>query len=161
LNKTKQNHALHGARLALVIAGSFGAADAREARSSFTVGATVTAVARIETRSEPAELLVSAADVRRGYVDVVEPTALLISSNSPTGFALELLTVTPMLSAIIVHGLASEQSLGAEGGTVIQRWQNGHTAALSLRFRLVLAGGLTEGHYPWPMRISVRPLDSA
>jgi len=117
-------------------------------------------MARLEMQSSPTEVQVSATDIRRGFIDVLEPTALVVRSNSPSGFALDLMTVTPMVSSVVIHGLSSEQSVGAEGGTIVQRWQSPHTVTLSLTFRLVLAPGLTAGRYPWPMRVAVRPLDT-
>jgi hypothetical protein len=159
LNSVKQNYRLNAARAVIVLAGSFAAASARDARTGFTVSATVIPVARIEMQSSPAEVQVSATDLRRGFIDVLEPTALIVRSNSPHGFALELMTVTPMVSSVVIHGLGSEQSVGADGGTIVQRWQSPRTVNLSLTFRLVLAPGLTAGRYPWPMRVAVRPLD--
>ena len=77
-----------------------------------------------------------------------------------SGYALDLTTVTPMFSSVVVRGLNSEQSLGAEGGTIVQRWHAPQIVNLSLQFRLVLAPGLAAGRYPWPMHIDVRPLES-
>jgi hypothetical protein len=148
-----------------VLAGVCVAANAREARTSFTVSATVNPMARIEQQSEPAQIEITAADLRRGYLDVPLPTTLLVRSNSPSGFALDLQTIVPMLESVIVHGLAGDQSLGAEGGSIVQRWRDGETSrgaqsrSLSLRFRLVLLPGLQAGTYPWPVRMAVRPLD--
>ncbi len=145
------------ALLALVAAG--GAATAREARSSFTVSATVTATARIEQHSEPVQIEISAADVRRGYLEVTEPTLLVVRSTSTSGFALDLSTVVPILESLVVHGIAGDQALGADGGSLVLRARGAQPVNLSLNFRLVLAPGLRAGTYPWPMRIAVRPLD--
>jgi hypothetical protein len=150
----------HLARVLLVGAASCVVVQARDARSNFSVSATVSAVARLQVQSAPSEILVSDADLRRGYIDVAQPTDLVIRSNSANGYALDLTTLTPMLSSLVVRGLSSEQSLSGEGGTIVQRWQAPHTVALSLRFRLVLVRGLAAGRYPWPMRIDVRPLES-
>jgi hypothetical protein len=154
-----------GACAGLLLAGNCVTVDAREARTSFTVSATVTAMARIERRSEPAFIEITAADMRRGYVDVLQPTTLQVRSNSPSGFALDLMTVGPMLDGVIVRGFAGDQSLGAEGGSIVQRWRGGEggrgaqTMDLSLTFRLVLLPGLQPGTYAWPVRVGVRPLD--
>ncbi len=51
----------------MVIAGSFATAEAREARTEMPVTATVMAVARIERQTAPTEVMVTAADLRRGY----------------------------------------------------------------------------------------------
>jgi len=159
LNERKNNQALRGARAALVIAVSCGAADARESRTTMAVSATVVPVARIERQSTPPDILITPLDLERGYVEVDEPVALVICSNSPGGYALDLDRVSPLFSSLVVRGLASEQSLGAEGGTIVQRWQNAHVATLSLRFRFVLLPGLNAGRHAWPVQLRVRPLE--
>jgi hypothetical protein len=148
------------ARVLLVSAASCVVVQARDARTSFNVSATVNAVARLQVQSAPTEILVSDEDLRRGFIEVAQPTDLVIRSNSASGYALDLRTVTPLFSSVVVRGLASEQSLGGEGGTIVQRWHTPQTVNLSLQFRLVLAPGLAAGRYPWPMRIDVRPLES-
>jgi hypothetical protein len=60
---------------------------------------------------------------------------------------------------MIVRGCDADASLGAEGGTIVQRWQHTNTMRLSLHFRLRLAPGLAPGRYPWPIQLSVRPLE--
>jgi hypothetical protein len=144
--------------LLTLVAGG-GAATAREARTSFTVSATVTATARIEQRSAPALVAISTADLRRGYLEVTEPTLLVVRSNSTAGFALDLSTVEPMLQSLVVHGIAGDQTLGADGGSLVLRSRGAQPVNLSLTFRLMLAPGLRAGTYPWPMRIAVHPLD--
>jgi hypothetical protein len=150
---------LPAAGVGLMLAGSSLAANAREARTSFAVTVTVLAMARIEQQTEPATIEITAADLRRGFLDVRQPTTLLVRSNCPSGFALDLTTVAPLLESVIVHGLTGEQSLGSEGGSLVQRWRGAQSMNLSLTFRLVLAPGLAAGTYPWPVRVAVRPLD--
>jgi hypothetical protein len=142
-----------------LIAG-FAAATAKDARTSFSVGITVNAIAEIEHVSAPADLQLSTDDLARGYVDVPQPTALVIRSNSASGYALEVTTVAPIVVAMVIRGFDSDLRLGQDGGMIIQRWQQPHPVSLSLHFRLKLAPGLTAGRYPWPMRIAVRPLES-
>jgi hypothetical protein len=115
-------------------------------------------VAKIEHESGPNGLQISAADLQRGFIDVIQPTQFTVRSNSPNGFELEVLTVAPLLSSMIVAGLNSDLELGAEGGTIVQRWQKPQAVNLSLKFRFALAPGLVAGNYPWPLRLAVRPL---
>jgi hypothetical protein len=159
LSKSSHNHGLSTARIALIVAASVGAAGARDVHSSFSVGATVRAVANIQQQSSPAGLNISGADLQRGYIDVMQPTQLTVHSNSPNGFALEVMTVAPMLSSMLIEGLNTDLALGAEGGTIVQRWQKPETVNLSLKFRFMLAPGLVAGNYPWPVRLAVRPLE--
>jgi hypothetical protein len=159
LSKSSHNQGLNTARIALIVAASVTAAGARDVHSNFSVSVTVRPVANIEFQSAPTGLDISAADLRRGYIDVLQPTQFTVRSNSPSGFALEVLTVAPMLSSMVVEGLDSDLALGADGGTIVQRWQKAQAVNLSLKFRFTLAPGLTAGNYPWPVRLTVRPLD--
>ena len=159
LSKSSHNHGLSTARIALIVAASISAAGARDIHAGFSVGATVRAVANIENQSSPAGLEISGADLKRGYIDVMQPTQLTVHSNSPNGFALEVLTVAPMLSSMQIEGLSSDLALGPDGGTIVRRWQKPETVNLSLKFRFMLVPGLAAGSYPWPVRLAVRPLD--
>jgi hypothetical protein len=143
----------------MIVAASVPAAGARDAHSDFSVSVVVRPAARIELRSVPAGLDISAADLRRGYIEVTQPTEFTVRSNSPDGYALEVLTVAPVLSSMIVEGLNSDLALGADGGTIVQRWQKPQAVNLSLKFRFELVPGLRIGSYPWPVRLSVRPLE--
>ena len=160
LNKFSHIKTHYAARLALIVGGCFVSAGAKEAHTTFTVGATVRAVANLQLTAAPDSLEISARDVAQGYIDVPETTQLSIRSNSAQGFALEFLPVAPLFRGMTVSGLDGETALGAEGGMVVQRWQHAHPVNLALRYRFMLAPGLSAGSYPWPVRISVRPLES-
>lgn len=143
----------------MIVAASMTAAGAKDVRSDFSVSVIVRPTANIEMQSGPTGLDISAADVRRGYIDVTQPTRFTVRSNSPKGYALEVLTVAPVASSMMIEGLNSDLELGADGGTIVQRWQKPQVLNVSLRFRFELAPGLLAGPYPWPVRIAVRPLD--
>jgi hypothetical protein len=143
----------------MIVAASLTAAGAKEVHSQLSVSVIVRPVANIELRSAPTDLEISAADLRRGYIEVTRPTELTVRSNSPNGYALEVLTVAPMLSSMIVEGFNSDLELGKEGGTIVQRWQEAQAVNLSLKFRFELLPVLSTGNYPWPVRLAVRPLD--
>lgn len=143
----------------MIVAASMTAAGAREVHSDFSVSVLVRPIAKLELQSAPAGLEISAADLRRGYIDVMQPTEFTVRSNSPNGYALEFLTVAPVLSSMIVAGLNSDLALGKDGGTIVQRWQKAQAVNVSLKFRFELAPGLVAGNYPWPVRLAVRPLE--
>ena len=143
----------------MIVAASVTAAGARDVHSDLSVSVIVRPMAKLELQSAPSGLDISAADLRRGYIDVTQPTQLIVRSNSPSGYALEILTVAPVLSSMTVEGLSSDLSLGGEGGTIVQRWQKPQSVNLSLKFRFNLVPGLSTGTYPWPVRLAVRPLE--
>ncbi len=133
-------------------------AGAKEVQTSFQVSATVRAVAVIESESAPADLQITAADIARGFIDIAQPMRLIVRSNSPDGFVIDLAAMSPVAASMIVHGLDADLDLGADGGSIVQRWQHPQSREISLTFRLVLAPALVAGRYPWPMRVFVRPL---
>jgi hypothetical protein len=143
----------------MIVAASVTAAGARDVHTELSVSVIVRPVANLELRSAPNGLDISAADLRRGYIEVMQPTQLTVRSNSPNGYALEVLTVAPVLSSMTIEGLNSDLALGADGGTIVQRWQKPQSVDLSLKFRFELAPGLVIGTYPWPVRLAVHPLD--
>lgn len=143
---------------ALTCLASAGDVFAAQVRTQLGVSATVLPIARLQLSSAPTELQLSVEDLRRGFIDVTQPTSIVINSNSAQGIALELLTLNPMLRSMVVEGLDSAQMLGADGGTLVRRWNGPQSLRLSLKFRLLLAPGLAPGRYPWPLRLSVRPL---
>ena len=151
----------HAPRIALIAAlGAFVAGGTNAASTRFGVTATVRAVAWVEQESQPADLRITALDLRRGFVDVATPVALVVRSNSPSGFAVDVTALEPLATSIVIGGLDSEVSLGPEGGTFVERWRRPQEVGLSLNIRFVLAPGLVAGDYPWPLRLTVRPLES-
>jgi hypothetical protein len=159
LRKSSHNRGSSTARIAMIVAASVTAAGARDVHSDLSVSVIVRPVANIELQSAPTGLDISAADLRRGYIHVTQPTRFTVRSNSPNGYALEFLTVAPVLSSMIVEGLNSDLALGSDGGTIVQRWQKPQAVNVSLKFRFELAPGLSIGTYPWPVRLAVRPLE--
>jgi hypothetical protein len=159
LSKSSHNRGSNTARIALIVAASVTAAGARDVHSDLSVSVIVRPVARLELQSAPSGLDISAADLRRGYIEVAQPTEFTVRSNSPNGYSLEVLTVAPLLSSMTIEGLNSDLALGQEGGTIVQRWQKPQTVTVSLKFRFELLPGLAAGNYPWPVRLAVRPLD--
>lgn len=133
--------------------------SAAENRTTFTVGARVLAQVSLSVASEPAGVAVSADDVRQGYVEIREPTRVTVSSNSPSGYTLLVLPQSRWFSAVTVRGAGGDVTMGAEGGTIVER---GHGArmALELTYRFSLDSQLPPGRYPWPLHLAVRPLDS-
>ena len=116
--------------------------------------------ASLTVLTQPTAVVVTAADVARGYVDVAAPAQVAIQSNSLAGYLLEFASQGGFMRQILVKGLANEVQLSPEGGTVMQSSSGmGVTkTTLALAFRFVLAESTQQGTYPWPMRLSVTPL---
>ncbi len=148
------------ARRALVwaaCAGGVAGLYAADSSAPLQVSATVSPVARLE-QLLPDPLLISAADLARGYVDAPRALRLRVYSNSHAGFVLDVSTQSPWFTAVAIDGLDTGVTLGAEGGAIVQRWPGAPQRDLRLRMRFNLAAGLAPGLYAWPLQLRARPL---
>ena len=59
---------------------------------------------------QPASLVVTAADLARGYVDVPAASQVAIQSNTSGGYMLEFASQGDFMRQILVHGLAPSSS---------------------------------------------------
>jgi hypothetical protein len=135
------------------------ASPAAEANARFAVSATVEPYASLVIRGAPEVLTLTAADVARGYLDLPQPIALRVHSNSRSGYLLTVSNSLPGLAGLRVEGLGDPVSLDAAGGSVAERWTTPeHTAEVALRLRLLLDPAVTPGTYPWPLHLSAAAL---
>lgn len=143
--------------LILVVLGAFASAHAGETQLNVT--ATVVKSARLKVLAQPASVVVTAADLARGYVDVPADSQVAIESNT-NGYMLEFSNAGDFMRQILVRGLNGDVQLSPAGGLVTQR--PGATGVskttLALGYRFLLAESARQGTYAWPMRLSVTPL---
>lgn len=121
------------------------------------VGASVQAVANLQQSSRNT-LTITGNDIQRGFVEVHSQLQMRVTSNSTQGYALDVLPVNDVFSNVIVRGLDNDVVLGADGGTIVQRWQHAQSISLALGFRFAIKPGTQPGEYSWPLQMSVRPL---
>lgn len=165
--RTSAIRGLKGIRCArirlLLLASILGCAHsglASESRTTLSVTAVVQPVATLHEVSRPATVEISSLDVERGYA-VIQPVRLEVSGNTRNGYTLELTPTSPLFTSVVVDGFEGDVNLGAEGGTVVQRWRGTRAAALDLRFKFFLRADLAPGRYPWPLLMTARPLTGA
>lgn len=149
-----------GAGCALLVAGLLVTAPASaQGRSAMLgVSAVVVATAHAETLAQSATLVVTAEDVRRGYVDAPAASRLRITSTSPAGFRLSLHPRLALFRSVSVRLGPHQARLGAEGGTLVAVGRAGRRVPLDVDYRFELADGVAAGHYPWPLVLDARPM---
>jgi len=130
-------------------------AGAGELRTQFSVTATVSPRASVESLSQPALLSISEDDVERGYVDVA--AAYRVSSNDPSGYMVRLAPRTGLTRSVEVAGLSSPIVMTDQVVEVVQPAARG-PQRLDLRFRLVLDESAVPGTYAMPVQVSVATL---
>lgn len=124
---------------------------------SLSVSAVVLKKVWLRTEAVPAALVLSAADVSRGFVEVPAPTVLALRNNSEDGFVVRF-TLDPLVaSSAQVSGLSQPVTFGSEGAVLTQPGLHRAERRFELRWRLQLAQGLTPGQHPWPVQIQVEP----
>lgn len=142
----------------LMIAPTPEVATADQAKIS--VSATVLKHASLKVLAQPAAVVVTAADIARGYVDVAAPAQVAIRSNSSHGYMLDFANDGAFIEKILVKGLSTDVQLSPAGGAVMQP-STGHAGTrttLDLGFRFMLAKSAQAGTYPWPLHLSVTPI---
>jgi hypothetical protein len=134
------------------------AASGAEAKVNMTL--TILKQARLTIVTQPSAVIVTAADIARGYVDVPAPADVAVQTNSAHGYMLEIGSVGDFVRQIVVRGLGNEVQLSSAGGWVKQSAQgSGVTkATLALGFRFLLSEAAREGSYAWPVNLSVTPI---
>lgn len=144
--------------LALSLLGMPATATAGDVK--LTVSATVLKHASLNVLAQPSSVVVTEADISRGYVDVPTPAQVAIKSNTAGGYLLEFASQGDFMRQILVRGLANDVQLSPAGGAVMRPSSGtGVTkTTLALGFRFVLAESARQGTYPWPIRLSVTPL---
>ena len=134
------------------------AADSSGAK--LLVSATVIKHASLQVLVQPKSVLVTAADIARGYVDVMSPAQVAVQSNTPSGYLLIFESQGEFLRQTLIKGLGAEVQLGASGGGVTHRpsGRGMSKTVHDLEFRFLLSNSAQQGLYAWPLSLSVMPL---
>lgn len=147
------------ATLVFLMAPVFSVGHAIEAK--LLVSATVMKQASLQVLTQPATVVVTAADIARGYVEVLAPAQFAVQSNSRNGYLLMFGSEGEFLRQTLVRGLGNDVQLDGIGGGVAQQSAGGSgitKAVLALTFRFILSDVAKQGVYAWPMRLSVSAL---
>ena len=124
------------------------------------VTATIVKRATVKVLAQPATVVVTAADVERGYVEVPGRAQLSVRSNSQAGYMLVFASAGDFVRQMRVRGLGNEVQIGPGGGVVPLSGsaRSVTQATLELGFRFELAADARQGTYAWPVQISVTPI---
>jgi hypothetical protein len=126
----------------LVLPASSVLADAR-----ITVSATVLKRATLDVSGQPDSLVLTEADIARGYVDAPPGLSIEVRSNSPQGVMVGFIAESELVSGVEGGPL---RLTGAARGVSVQ--------VLRPSYRFMLSPAARPGVYAWPVRVSVSPL---
>ena len=138
--------------LALAITPSLSA----EQSATMRVSAQVLARAVLDIRSQPAEVVVTAEDVARGYVDVAQPVELHVRTNSRSGYLLQVSNMSETFSSVELAFGDTSMNVAHEGWVTRPYVAGGEHVTAKMRVRL--AAGTMTGRHPLPVQLSATAL---
>ena len=168
----KQHHIEHGLRMqerlvaaALIAALSLAPIEGAVAAQTSTqvmstqipVTARVLARASLHVLRQPSEIVITNADIRRGYLDVNAGSLVEIKNNSRAGVNMTFETSGLPFKEALVSGFGREVALGPNGGIITQQIIG--TSILALNYRFVFDESSQAGTYAWPLSITVNPVE--
>ncbi len=127
--------------------------QAESASATIQVSAYVIGRTLVNVQSEPA-VVVTAADLERGWVDVVEPSLLTVRSNQRAGYRLAFAPSQPWVARAEVSGLPDPLSFDGSGGSAGFSYQGTAPRELQLRWRLYLSADAAAGTFALPISVA-------
>ena len=143
--------------LVLLTASGSGTVLAGSTSATLSVSVTVLARTVLSVESQPSSLIVTEADVARGYVEAPGASVVQVRTNSPAGWLLEFQPLQGPYRALEVTGLGSTAQVSAAGGWLAQPYAGKTLVTASLGYRFFLSGDARPGLYPWPVSLSAMP----
>jgi hypothetical protein len=145
-----------GTLLVLLAGTALAGQPAERAHISFSVSARVLERTEGVVLRTPETLVVTSEDAARGYVDVVAPTELQVTTNNPDG-CLVSVSVDAPVRRLEIAGVG--QRVALEGG---RGWlpfpYSPRPTLVTMSFRVYLSENVLPGSYPWPVHLAVRQL---
>lgn len=128
-------------------------ADTQSAQMNVSV--TVVARAQVTVDDEP-EVVITDADVARGYVEVTRPMRLRVRTNSPRGYLLQVAKTDETFAAVELAFDNTTMTVAQESWIARPPVEGGELVSVKLRVRL--ASDATPGRYGMPVQVSALPL---
>ena len=138
---------VHASQVPDAVAGSFS--------TVIRVNAVVLARTQLKPLQQPAMLVVTEADVQRGYVEVSGASLFEIWNNDPAGCVLTFQSGDFPFREAVVSVMGREIIIYPTGGMILMPVMGRQQIALNYRF--VLTTETEPGTYTWPLSVSVNP----
>lgn len=134
----------------------FGTRPGVAATTSVSVSAFVRPTATCSVDVQPGSVLVTADDVRRGYVDLPASSRVRVRTNSSNGYMLVLEVESAEFDAVVLE--ESGERVEIRGSGFVDRPFRGRAEVVSeLGYRLLLNPATQPGVYAWPVALSAQP----
>ena len=149
-----------GLQRKLLLAAIFGAvfshANAAETRAHMSVTANVVDTVGIRSLHQAHDIVISASDIERGFIEIAAASRLEVRNPRPSLF--EFRGLGTLFRAVRVSGSAGTAHFGAEGGSLLAQPAPDGVARIALSYRFELRPGVQAGTHKWPLALTVLPL---
>ena len=143
--------------LVLLALGVSGTVLANSTSALMSVRVQVLARTLLNVESQPASLVLTEADLARGYVEVPSVSRIRVRSNDPNGYLLAFDVTAGPFTAIEVTGLGPAARISANGGWLARPFAGTQPVTSELTYRFLLASNVQPGTYAWPVSLSAMP----
>lgn len=149
-----------GLQRRLLLAALFGAvfsqANAAETHAHMSVTANVVDTVGVRSLHQARDIVISASDVERGFVEIAGASRLEVRNPRPSLF--EFRGVSALFRTVRVSGSAGAAQFGAEGGSLIAQPAGDGVARIALNYRFELNPTVQAGTHKWPLALTILPL---
>jgi len=128
--------------------------DAAQPQEQTSVSETAAAFATLKVVYQSPELVITYADILRGYVEVKSASRIEVRSN--TFFFLKFDGVSKPFREVQIHGFGKDVFLDTKGGSLFLKNLRGFVT-FELTYTFILSNDAQPGTYAWPLLISAHP----
>jgi hypothetical protein len=130
------------------------------ASAKVTISARVLESTRMQILNQVQELVVTDADIMRGYVEVPSASRVTVKSNNPSGYFLsfEVMSGTDAIFHTVKVIVGGRDVQLSPGGSWIPQPYNRGGVTTDVSYRFALGKSARPGTYSWPVMISVQSM---
>jgi hypothetical protein len=107
---------------------------------------------------QTSELIITYADILRGYVDIPVAAHVEIRNENLAGYLIVFEGLGGPFKEVLVKGLGGEVKINSNSGWITQPYNGRDPVMVELSYRFILSENAKPGTYAWPLTISVSPI---
>jgi hypothetical protein len=135
-----------------------GSGPGHQTSAKIMITATVRERTTMTVLKQIPDIVVTPADIMRGYVDIYAATRISVRSNNPAGYLLafeDLSGPSSIFNSVNVRVGAREVQFSQNRGLVSQPYVRSAAVTLDVSYRFLLTKDAQPGTYRWPLMITI------
>ena len=104
------------------------------------------------------ELVITQADILRGYIEVSSAEHIEIQNNNLAGYLLVFEGLNGLFKEVVIKGLGDEVTINSDGGWIAQPYNGRDPVIIELSYKFVLSDKAKAGTYRWPLVVYASPI---